>query len=190
MPSTWRAWQCSGGGLVGNSFYPFVQVDQMHLSYADIGWLGLVQSSVWLVSYFFWGRQIDRYGGLRVVLICGLLNAVQPLVYIFAQNGLMLVPAYIALGLVSAGTDIGFVNTYIQLADPAKVPEYAAVHALVMGIRGIFGLFLGVALHNLGMSFTMIFALGVVFNLIAFGLWAWVYGLTKRARIASVNTDV
>jgi MFS family permease len=169
------------GGLVGNTFYPFVQVDQMHLSYGDIGWLGLVQAAFWLVSYFFWGRQIDRRGGMRVIQLCALLNAVQPFVYIFAQNGWMLLPAYVALGIVSAGTDIGFVNTYIQLAEPTKVPEYAAVHALVMGTRGIVGLFLGVVLHNLGMSFTMIFALGVMFNFVAFGLWTWVYGQTRKA---------
>ncbi len=173
------------GALVGTPFYPLVQVDRLQLSYSEIGWLALVQSFLWMASYYSWGRRVDRQGGIRVLEICAMLNALVPLIYIFAQNFWMLLPAFIALGLTNAGTDIGFINTAIQLADPDRVPEYAATHSMVMGIRGIVGLFLGVVLHNLGMSLAMIFALGVTFNLVAVVLWRWVYNQAKKAAVAA-----
>jgi predicted MFS family arabinose efflux permease len=168
------------GGLLGSALYPLVQVDRLGLSYTELGLLALIQSLVWLLSYFYWGRAIDRGGGVRSLQLCAAFNAVVPLGYIWASQGWMLVPSFIAIGLTNAGTDIGFINAGIQLADPARVPEYSATQAMVIGLRGISGLFLGVALHNLGMPLEIIFALAVGFNLIA----VWVFG-----RVANEQTS-
>ena len=172
---------CFGlGGLIPTALYPLVQVDRLGLSYTELGWLGVIQSLVWLLSYFYWGRSIDRRGGVRSLQLCALFNAVVPLGYIWVSSGWMLVPSFIAIGLVNAGTDIGFINAGIQLADPARVPEYSATQAMVIGVRGIAGLYLGVALHNVGMPLEWIFALAVGFNLIA----VWIFG-----RVARYQTD-
>lgn len=160
---------CIGlGGLVGNSLYPLVQVDQLGLSYTDLGWLSLAQSICWLLSFFYWGRAVDRHGGIRSLQLCALCNAIQPFCYIGAVNGWMLLPAFMSLGIVSAGIDIAFVNSAIALAAPTRVTEYAALQIMVIGIRGLAGLWLGVALHNVGLPLPMIFALGALLNVIAF----------------------
>jgi MFS transporter, DHA1 family, inner membrane transport protein len=160
------------GGLIGTALYPLVQVDRLGLSYTELGWLGLIQSLCWLLSYFYWGRAVDRRGGVRSLQLCALFNAVVPLGYIWSTSGWMLVPSFIAIGLTNAGTDIGFINAGIQLADPARVPEYSATQAMVIGLRGIAGLYLGVALHNFGVPLEIIFTLAVAFNLIA----VWIFG--------------
>src|SRR5690606_22394312 len=36
------------GALIGFALYPIVQVDQLQLSYTQLGWLGLAQSVFWL----------------------------------------------------------------------------------------------------------------------------------------------
>ena len=160
------------GGLVGTALYPLVQVDRLQLSYTDLGLLALVQSFCWLFSYFYWGRAVDRRGGVRTLQLCAIFNAIIPLGYIFATGGWMLVPSFIAVGLTNAGTDLGFINASIQLADPARVPEYSATQAMVIGLRGIAGLYLGVGLNNVGVPLGVIFALAIGFNLIA----VWIFG--------------
>ncbi|MEZ4660619.1 MAG: MFS transporter [Caldilineaceae bacterium] len=55
------------GTLMSWTLYPLVQVDRLGLSYSDLGWLGLVQSLFWFLSYAFWGRIVDRAGGVAVL---------------------------------------------------------------------------------------------------------------------------
>jgi hypothetical protein len=74
----------------------------------------------------------------------------------------MLLPAFIAQGIISAGLDLGFVNTCIQLAESDKVVEYAAIQATVAGIRGMIGPFVGVMLVNMGMSEAWVFTIGTL----------------------------
>ncbi len=155
------------GGLVGSSLYPLIQVDRLHLSYMELGVLGLLQSALWMASYPYWGRQIDRRGGSRALALSALLSAVTPFCYIWASDAWMLAPAFIAGGLVAAGTDIGFLNAAIQLAEPPRVAEYVATQSLLMGVRGISGLYLGVFLHGIGVPLEVIFALGVMFSIAA-----------------------
>jgi hypothetical protein len=171
---------CIGmGGLVGNSFYPMVQVDQLGLSYTDIGWLSLAQSLCWLVSFFYWGRAIDQRGGIRALQICAVFNGAVPFWYIWATSGWLLLPAFMSLGIVSAGIDLAFINSAIALAGPTRVTEYAALQIMVIGARGLAGLWSGVALHNLGLPLPLIFALGVLFNVVAFIILQHVLRITS-----------
>jgi predicted MFS family arabinose efflux permease len=52
------------GFLMGFRFFAIVQVDRLGLSYTAIGYLGLAQSLFWLIGNMYWGRLVDRYGGL------------------------------------------------------------------------------------------------------------------------------
>jgi hypothetical protein len=73
-----------------------------------------------------------------------------------------------AHGVISAGIDLGIISTGIDLATPESVIEYSALQATIIGIRGMIGPFLGVALLALGMSDRAIFAIGCCF---IFGGW-------------------
>jgi hypothetical protein len=72
----------------------------------------------------------------------------------------MLLPAFIAHGIVMAGIDLGLINAGIDLAEPEQVVEYAALQATVVGVRGMMAPVLGAALQALGATDTTIFALG------------------------------
>ena len=156
------------GALVGVAFYPVVQVDRLHLSYTQLGLLGTVQSIMWLLGFVYWGRAVDSRGGIWVMRANLAIAALVPFTYIWAQNGWMLLPAFIAQGIISAGIDLGLLNTAIQLAEPDKVVEYAAVQATIIGVRGMVGPFLGVGLVHVGVSPTYVFALGALLTLFAF----------------------
>lgn len=160
------------GALLGFALYPVVQVDRLHLSYTEIGLLGLAQSAFWLLGFLYWGGAVDKRGGLWVMRVNLLIAFFVPFSYIWATNGWMLLPAFIAQGIISAGVDLGLINTSISLAEPDKVVEYAAVQATVIGVRGAITPFIGAWLYRLGVEDTIIFAAGSLLILVS---W-WITG--------------
>lgn len=145
--------------LAASPMYPDVQINRLQLSYTDLGLLGLIQSISWLIGYFVWGRVVDRYGALRCVAISFVIQAIAPLAYAFATSGWMLLPAFVAIGLVAAGCDIGFTNSCLELSDPNHTQEYAVAQSTIIGLRGFIGPFLGVGLLGLGMAQPLVFLL-------------------------------
>jgi len=144
------------GALMANPLYPDVQINRLGLSYTDLGLLGLGQSVSWLIGYFLWGRIIDRYGALRCVMFTFIIQAIAPLGYAFATAGWMLLPSFIAIGLVGAGGDIGFTTACLELSDPEHIQEYAAVQSTVIGLRGFVAPFLSIGLLGLGVLHTVV----------------------------------
>jgi MFS family permease len=151
------------GGLLSWPLYPVVQVDRLQLSYADIGFLGLAESITWLFSYLLWGRAIDKRGGLFVVRAISAISIVTPLTYMSAQNIWMLLPSAIARGLGMAGFELGRISAGIQLADPDRVTEYAAIQSTVVGLRGLVAPAVTVGLLRLGVPHSAVFLLSVFF---------------------------
>ncbi len=94
------------GTIMSWTLYPLVQVDRLHLSYSQLGWLGLIQSIFWLGGFWMWGQLVDRPGGLFVVRATAAVAIFLPISYIFAQNMWMLLPAFAIQGLVNAGFDM------------------------------------------------------------------------------------
>ncbi len=163
------------GALLGYALYPVVQVDRLHLSYTQIGLLGLAQSAFWLLGFLYWGGAVDKRGGLWVMRVNLLIAFFVPFSYIWATNGWMLLPAFIAQGIISAGVDLGLINTSISLAEPDKVVEYAAVQATVIGLRGLITPFIGAWLYRVDVPEAVIFAIGSLLILVS---W-WITGLIR-----------
>lgn len=150
------------GFLLGFPLFAIVQVDRLHLSYTAIGALGLVQSLFWLLGNVYWGRLVDRRGGLWVLRANVAIAAIVPLCYIWAFNGWTLLPAFVAHGIISAGIDLGVISTGIELASPETVIEHSALQATIIGLRGILAPFVGIGLLQLGLPDWAIFAIGCV----------------------------
>jgi MFS family permease len=153
--------------LAASPMYPDVQINRLQLSYTDLGLLGLVQSMSWLVGYFVWGRIVDRYGALRCIVLTFVIQAIAPMVYAFATAGWMLVPAFIAVGLVMAGGDIGLTSSCLELSDPDRTQEYAVAQSTIIGLRGFVAPFLGVGLLGLGVPQPLIFVMSGLLALAA-----------------------
>jgi MFS family permease len=156
--------------LIPSVLFPLVQVDRLHLTYTELGWLTLATSVTRLLSYVVWGRQIDRMGGTRCVQLVSLINIVVIVPYIWATGAWALLPSFIAAGVVYSGVDLGFINALMQLADPERVSEYTALQSTIIGLRGMVGPFLGVGLLSLGLSNSAIFALSAGLALLAAGV--------------------
>jgi len=148
-------------GLIPVAFYPAVLVDRLQLSYTVVGYLSLAQSIVWMIGYPLWGRWLNRIGTVGALRIIYLLLILYPVCHWFAPNAWWLLPAYIASGIASAGIDLAFTNTAINLAEPDRVAEYSALQQTVIGFRGIIGPLLGVQLNQLGIPMEVIFVLSI-----------------------------
>ncbi|MEZ4860822.1 MAG: MFS transporter [Caldilineaceae bacterium] len=149
------------GTLLSWTLYPLVQVDRLHLSYSELGLLGLAQSLFWLLGYLYWGRQVDRKGGLWVLRLNCAIAALVPFSYIWAGNAWMLLPAFITQGIINAGWDMGLITSGIQLAKAEKVTEYAAIQTTVVGLRGMVVPMISVVLLNGGLSLNTIFGISI-----------------------------
>ena len=153
------------GSLIASPLFPIVQVDQLNLSYTSLGLLGFVQSLFWFLGYLFGGRILDRLGGIRTLLIVFAINIVVVLPYLWATQGWMLLPSFIAAGLVTAGADLGILYTISNLTGPELVADYAALNSTISGFRGLLGPFLCTLLISMGWRYTSVFILSAILML-------------------------
>jgi len=147
--------------LMASPLYPIIQADRLDLSYTALGLLGFVQSIFWFFGYLFGGRMLDRLGGIRSLQIVFAINMLVILPYIWATEGWMLLPSFIAGGLVTAGADLTVLYTISYLAGPEQAPDYAALNSFIAGLRGLFGPFTGSLLVLLGWQYWEVFLLGI-----------------------------
>lgn len=159
------------GTMLSWPLYPLVQVDRLQLSYSQIGLLGLVESCMWLISYLVWGRYLDGRGGVAVMRAVCAVSMITPLSYMIAWSGWLLIPAALARGIVMGGFELGRINAGIQLASRERITEYAVIQSTVVGLRGIFGPQISVALLGAGFSDVTIFGLSASVMAIAWLLF-------------------
>lgn len=158
------------GNLMMAPLLPIFLVDELHLSYGDVGVLGLVNSVFWMVGYFFWGRAIDRRGVSWTLQLNFWLTAIVPLCFVFATDMRWVAVAYVFNGITTAALDIGWLNAMIVLAPHGRIGAYTSLHSFLLGIRGLTAPFLGTALLAIPV-------VGMRGALIASGLlmvWGWV----------------
>jgi len=171
------------GMLMISPLIPLLLVDELNLNNAQVGWLGMINTIAWMLFYIVWGRTVDRRGGLWTVKINFLLTLVVPLAFFFAQSLELLALAQIFLGITVAGTDLGWMNAIMQFARKDQVGHYTALHAFLIGVRGIVAPFVGTALIEVpGIGLRGVFLFSAL--LIALSWWL-VRGVTveETARV-------
>jgi DHA1 family inner membrane transport protein len=167
------------GLLMSSPLFPIIQVDRLNLSYSAIGLLGFVQSLFWFLGYMFGGHIVDRLGGFRSLQIVFALNAIAILPYIWATQSWMLLPSFVATGLVTAGADLTILYTISQLAGPEKTPSYAALNSMVAGLRGLLGPVFATFLISVGWQYGAVLALSAGLTLAG----AWIVSFSARSQL-------
>lgn len=136
---------------------PLVQVDQLHLSYTEIGALTTVSSISALGAFVVLGYWIDRAGGVRALRWVFVLGAIVPICYALANSVWLLVPAFAAFGIVNAGLDLATLTAVIQLCDPEDLGSYFSLQVTVVGLRGLVAPFIGVSILRAGLPMAWTF---------------------------------
>jgi DHA1 family inner membrane transport protein len=134
------------GSLMTAPLIPILLVDELRLNYSQVGLLGMINSIFWMVFCIIWGRTVDRRGGLWTIRVNFILTIVVSLAYMGAHNMWLAAVAYIFTGITVAGVDLGWMNAIMQFAPRDQVSNYTAVHAGLVGLRGIAAPLIGTAL--------------------------------------------
>lgn len=144
---------------------PILLVDVLHASNFQVGLLGAVTSGMWLLSYYYWGRMIDRRRAPGALTLVFLIGAVTPLVYFFATTPWVVLLAGVTDGMTSAGVDLGWLTAVLQYAPLGQVRHYVGIFNTLVGVRGSIAPFLtGFLIPRIGVR--AIFALAVGFILL------------------------
>ena len=124
------------GNLMNFAVFPIMLVDHFDASNGFVGTLAIVQSATQIVAYPVIGRIIDRGSTLRQTLIATLLTLLVPIGYLVAPGTWALLPVAVIIGIaVSSGELTAFTNI-VHMAPRARIGEYAAANAFLLGIRG------------------------------------------------------
>ena len=134
------------GSLLIAPLVPILLVDELHLNYSQVGVLGMVNSVFWMLFYIVWGRTVDRRGGLWTIQVNFVLSAVISLAFFLARDMWMAALGYLFTGITVAGVDLGWMNAIMQFARRDQISDYTAVHAGLVGLRGIAAPLMGIAL--------------------------------------------
>lgn len=146
------------GNLIATTLYPIFQVDRFHITPTQIATLVMEVNIASLISLFFWGWFLDRYGSLTAVLVAVLINAFTTVFYAVGANLTWLYVGAAVAGFAQSGIDLGYLNTTLMFAEPGRASQYQAVHSTFFGLRGTLAPLIAVPfLMALGHSFAHAF---------------------------------
>jgi MFS family permease len=124
------------GNLVATTYYPVYQVDRFHITPLQIAGIQNVTGVSMLISLFFWGWYMDRFGSLAAIMVSYIVLLLMPLCYAFGPTiGWLFVAAALG-GSSTSGIDLGYLNATLMFAEPGRAGQYQAVHSSFFGLRG------------------------------------------------------
>lgn len=137
------------GWMVFYALLPLVGTSKLHLSYEQMGAAAFMPFQIARAIFtFVGGWAMDRYGATRTcVAAFGLYTAV-PILLLTATGAPTMTIACVVWGIAAAGVDAGWMLGPVSLApSKAKVPQYVAIHATMVGVRGSLFQFMGMGLY-------------------------------------------
>lgn len=158
------AFFCWGfGNLLALPLYPIFLVDNLKLSNILIGKLSSLSSFMWIISYFFWGRLIDKKGPINSLLLCILISSFIPLFYARAYNIWPIILASIFSGFNVGGGELSRISFITRISTQKEVQKYWGIDYTLMGVRGIIAPLAGINLMKfLGIKIAFISSFGVI----------------------------
>lgn len=144
------------GWMITFALLPLLATDRLNLPYDaySTSWYVVSQLVVVLITPFA-GLLMDRWGAVRVCTVAFGCYALWPILLEFAGDAVGLAASSVVFGLCAGAVNMGWMLGPVALApSPDKASQYVAIHATLVGFRGIVFQFAGVALYNATGSFT------------------------------------
>ncbi|MEW6250226.1 MAG: MFS transporter [Planctomycetota bacterium] len=152
-----RAFMTYGAAfMLCDSLLPVLATTRLGMSYEDYAHstqvvLKLVMLAITLPT----GWLNDRYGPVRTSGLAFAVLVFYPLGLLAAGSAAGLAGASVIYGIGLAGVMMGWMLGPVALAgSPEKVPQYVAIHATLVGVRGVIFQGLGMLLYKLTGGFT------------------------------------
>jgi MFS family permease len=140
-----------GGGLIAAApLYALVQVDRLHLSLAEVGFIGLLAAASNTISYLAWGTLTDRRGGPIVLGVASAFGFVSLAAWAVAPQVSVLYIAAITGGIAGAGIDLGLQSAMITGVPTEERGAVMAGWNALTGLRGAAAPFIATLLVQFG----------------------------------------
>jgi MFS family permease len=152
------------GWMIAYALVPILVTDKLHLNYQEVAKSTNVSYLIAMVCALpLAGLLLDRAGAMRSTALSFAMLTLYPLGLIATQNDTQLLWVSVWYGVAHAGASVGWMLGPVSLAPtPEKVPQYVAIHATLVGVRGAIFQFVGVWLYRLTGSFTLPLALAAI----------------------------
>lgn len=158
------------GNLVATTYYPIYQVDKFRITPEQIATMSVIFSLAALMSLFFWGWFLDKFGSLTAVLLAVGINCLTPVGYALGGDLVWLYIAGAASGFAASGIELGYLNTTLLFAEEGKASQYQALHSSFFGLRGTIAPLVAVQLiHYLQYRWQIAFLLCLALMLLGLG---------------------
>lgn len=137
------------GWMICYALLPLLVTDKLNLPYDKVAESTHVAYLCAIVVMLYpAGLLMDRLGAVRSTGLSFALLTIYPIGYTLARNDHDLLISSVLYGMAHAGASVGWMLGPVSLApSPDKVPQYVAIHATLVGIRGKIFQGLGVLLY-------------------------------------------
>ena len=152
------------GWMICYALLPIFVTDKLLLNYDQIAQSTQVTYLIGMVLMIGpAGYLMDRLGAVRSTGLSFAMLVLYPLGLLASGDERTLAIVSFIYGLSHAGTSVGWMLGPVALAPtPAKVPQYVAIHATFVGIRGKIFQGLGVLIYSMTQSFVIPFVLAAM----------------------------
>lgn len=149
------------GFMICEVLLPVLVTDKLHLNYEEFAERALVAQRLGMLALALpMGWVMDRIGATRTSGLSFAWLGLYPILLLLATGPNGLTAASALFGFAMAGVVVGWMLGPVALApSPEKVPHYVAIHATLVGFRGILFQGLGMLLYRMSGSFTWPLAL-------------------------------
>lgn len=140
------------------------QVDERFVN-MNAFWLSMVtvvNSVAQMMAFGWWGRQADRFGNGKILVISGIGMALNPYLYMMTDNVWAVVGINFLIGLFVAGFIQTLLNRQLDLVPPDHRAFFLSIHAFVVGVSNIFAPMAGVAIFQATSMNTGFFISGTI----------------------------
>lgn len=123
----------------------------------------VIPQAVMLLTFAFWGRQIDKYGVIKIRFLLNILPTINVILFYFATDLRLIYFASFLQGISMSGAQLSWQLCVMEFAPRQQVGLYMGIHTMLTGLRGLVAPFIGAWLIGTsGMGNTFLFAAGLM----------------------------
>jgi len=123
----------------------------------------VIPQAVMLLTFAFWGRQIDKYGVIKIRFMLNILPTINLLLFYFATDLKLIYLASVLQGISMSGAQLSWQLCVMEFAPKNQVGIYMGIHTMLTGLRGIVAPFFGAYLiGTAGMDNTFLVGFGLM----------------------------
>lgn len=137
------------GWMICNALVPVLATEKLRLSYQEYANATQVAQNFGMIAMAIpMGWLMDRVGAARTSALAFLGLTIYPIALMLAANVTHLAVGTVAFGMAMAGVQVGWLLGPVSLAPRSDlVPQYVAIHATLVGVRGVIAQGLGMLVY-------------------------------------------